>query len=193
MSIASNTIAAVVAESFKEPSMDVKQNDTAPLCTSTNQSLAASLRVPAPRLLTRSMGMEQCQLLDLDLDDDPNSRTCRTCAVSFESRRRVLDHYYGDDKVRGCCWILIRQKQQQLFRRAVQDQVEYQASRLLLSLSGQLGQHQPGIETWDWQDILEVLERPLQGNEDAPGGRLSNQVIDAATRRLVERYANVPR
>jgi hypothetical protein len=138
------------------------------------------------------MALHQCDLLNLKLDDDLNSKACRTCGVDFESRQRVLDHYYGDDKVRGCCWILIRQKQQHLVRLALQDQVEHQTSRLLHSLSGQLQQHK-GSESWDWQDVLEALERSIQEEKVESGCLLSSRAIDSAKRRLVERYANVPR
>jgi hypothetical protein len=195
MSIASNTIPATLSlhESIEAPSMGAERSETSGLGSSANQPLAASQLARSPRLLTRSMAAKQCQLLQLDLGDDPNGLTCRTCAVSFETRRRVLDHYYGDDKVRGCCWILIRRKQQQLIRRALEDEAENQSRRLVRSLSGQLQQQRQEIEPWDWQDVLEALDRSLQGSEVDPGGLLSNRAIDAAARRLAERYADVPR
>jgi hypothetical protein len=198
MSVASNTVTATVpVPSLEEDPMDVDDSDGTLQQTAERKQPAAPLpEARRARPLTRAMGWAQCALLNLDLED-PNSKVCRTCGVEFDSADRVLDHYYGDDKVRGCCWILIRREQEKLIRQTLQDQVEDQIALLLQSIATaapppprRLGE---GIDPWDWQDVVDAVERASKLDNVAERVRMSPSSVDAATRRLVERYANVPR
>jgi hypothetical protein len=191
MSIASNTVTASAAvPSVEEDPMDVVASEVSLQQTPRRKEPASpSPKVHRPRPLTRSMGLAQCALLNLDLED-PNSKVCRTCGVEFDSTDRVRDHYYGDDKVRGCCWILVRREQERLLRQTLQDQVEDQAALLLQEIAAATGE---GANPWDWQDVVEAVDRSSNRENVASGARMSPSVADAAMRRLVERYANVPR
>jgi hypothetical protein len=166
---------------------------------------------------------QQCQALQFPKLPPVAPFDCPSCGINFDQTERLVQHYYGSENQRGCCWAQIRLAQRQLLDRLLQSEVQTQTQTLMRLLLTNLQQPQTASKSntkttpeqvFDWQDVLRVLEQSLATSKaqtpctvnadnvlqqtlqveiDKPPLLMNKRVMDAIAARLNDRYAKVPK
>jgi len=163
---------------------------------------------------------EKCRRLKIKLQRN-SPWNCPVCQLSFDSKKWLEEHFYGRENYRGCCWTLIQEKQRQLIDQTLQNEVKTQAERLVRWVLSQ-SQNKDRPEAidgrqglFDWQHVLETMEHALSSSQfqlasgmevstgyfdetvelekEKPPAVINKQLLHAVTRRLIDRYAKVPK
>jgi hypothetical protein len=153
----------------------------------------------------------------------PKDLKCPRCTRRYESPRDLKRHYYGGPEGRGCCWWNILEKQRSLIEKVLDQHVKTQTDLLIGVIMNDAKVKVLDTPSFkrrrllNWHDILKFMESTLQSshlvNNDEthtkPGAHavletlqikpnasplvLNPSVMDSARRRLIDRYADVPR
>lgn len=150
----------------------------------------------------------KCAALRLSFPKEDEQQVCPSCEVVFDEREQLHRHYYGAPNQRGCCWRLIDRKHHELLDEALQADVKATMGQLFELLGKQVYQRGSPNKALTWKEVMGILssvvaqskrgvgENPvvetLQPDGEQPIS-LNPLVIEAVYRRLVDRYADIPR
>ena len=127
---------------------------------------------------THNDAIRRCHELNIPSVDT----VCSRCNVTFDSVQQCHQHFHGTMSVLGCCWPLVKEREQTLMRTLLDAEVVAVTDKIL----GQLLQGIQSNEKMEWQQVLSSLD----GKNSDP--LISPQVVDNIKRRLLQRYANLP-
>ena len=148
-------------------------------------------------------------------------RTCPRCQVTFNSDQKFDRHFYGYDDVHGCCWPLVRKKQQEKIHEVLVANVRHHIKGLIEMVmfraqKMQPPDNKPRRRLLDWYDILQFAKEECDDATVVRGGYehpvtetiqtrldeakssaacpmvLNPMIIQALRRRLVARYSEAP-
>ena len=149
---------------------------------------------------------------ELEIDQLLTSLTCPSCTVPFDTQQDLESHFYGTAKVRGCCWNLIQRRRHALVNKTLQREAETTVRNILaLVESHARAREAQGSAALNWMDVLDIansvvvvpgknalptLKRTVRADTPPPkelSRIITSAVMEAVSRRLVDRYADIPR
>ena len=153
----------------------------------------------------------------------PKNNDCPRCTRCFSSLDELEDHYYGGPNERGCCWRTIEEKHRSMIQTVLHRHVESQTDLLIAAVMEKAKEKVPDTPSskrprlLNWHDLMRFIEKMLVDSQTVESGQHSPQtnghpvletlqtkpgasavvlnpsIMDSATRRLIDRYAEVPR
>lgn len=126
-----------------------------------------------------------CRSLNIGLDaTNSEPLFCPVCRVDFDSKKRLEEHYFGNQKQQGCCWIKISEERRNILDRVLQSEVKLQTEQMLrvimqqskeaMLLTGSVINNgdlpkrtrptmkQKRERLFNWQHVLKVLDKELE-------------------------------
>lgn len=134
---------------------------------------------------------------------------CKSQAVSYDS---LQEHFYGKNGVHSCAWIWLERRQRQHVAKVLEQDALCQLEQLFSYLFSKSSREH--TKQLNWQDIIETLQDALEASKLSQAGEMTSAVtdqdtlllqeqslpivmnqlvLDAARRRLIDRYTKVPR
>ena len=110
------------------------------------------------------------------------STECLRCGLRFDSIQQCRQHFHGTNKVLGCCWQMVKEKERALMRTLLEGEVKAAtnlvAQRLLEAVEP--------TKKLGWRQILHTLDS-FDKNLILPP-----VVVESIKRRVHQRYAHLP-
>ena len=107
---------------------------------------------------------------------------CLRCQIVFDSVQQCHMHFYGTATVLGCCWQLVKEQEIALMRTLMEAEVKAVTDLCTNRVVNVI----QSDRKMDWQQVLSAIEI---GDADP---LLPSQVVENITKRVRQRYANLP-
>jgi hypothetical protein len=145
----------------------------------------------------------KCVKLNLDLPHD--KQICISCETEFDTREQLNRHFYGASNQRGCCWVLIDERNHELIDQALQAEVMQVTKQVCQILAKRVFQDGTAQQTLNWKDVVGIISSTMvhqskRGETDTiqPDNTqlpiaLNPDVMETIYRRLVDRYSGLPK
>jgi hypothetical protein len=173
----------------------------------------ASLEEP----VTVEEAIKQCERLRVRLTT-VSPFVCPSCTIELVSEAKLHEHFYGTDKCRGCCWRLLHAKKVRIRRRLLESEVVSQADQLMRHVLRSVQKDQKSRckkkantdgtreKKCDWEYVLNLMWQTAPESVESTGIAdgvvlesrdppllINRMVLEAASRRLINRYTHAPK
>jgi hypothetical protein len=129
-------------------------------------------------VITPDDSIRRCHELNIPSVD----KVCLRCGLLFDSVQQCRQHFHGTNKVLGCCWQLVKEKERALMRTLLEGEVKASTNLVVQRLSEAI---EPTTKL-GWRQILHALD----SSDENP--MLSPVVVENIKRRVHQRYAHLP-
>mmetsp|Transcript_8192 Transcript_8192/g.15411 ORF Transcript_8192/g.15411 Transcript_8192/m.15411 type:complete len:516 (-) Transcript_8192:1216-2763(-) len=136
--------------------------------TDENKSIPQHKEAISDRLI-QAQAVLRCKELGIEFDTilvpeyDPYY-TCQVCKkrIRYKSNEMVMIHLFGSVTKRGCCWNRIREEQENIVQRVLENEALNIIDNLLQVVFKSLKQRRPSEDPMNWLDVCNSMIETLQ-------------------------------